>query len=598
MRGVAARLDDRVRLLTHGRRTALLRHRTLAATLDWSYDALSEPEQTVLRRLAIFAGNFTLDAAQAVATDAGELTDIADIVTSLVSKSLLNADLGTEIGLYRLLDTTREYTRKKLVESEEFDLTARRHAAYVRLLLEGGGANATTQFVGAAHIDDIRIALDWAFSSTGDVEIGLALTAASLPLWTRLSLNEECRRGVERALLEGRNGNIRNDHREMQLLAALGAALIYTLGPGPEVDAAWANALKIAKKLHDADYQIRILWGMWSSHFNSGQFRMALQIGERFRDAAVNSGDSVAELVGERLLGVSRFYLGDHINARRHIESVLQRYVRPRDQSHIVRFQFDQRVVARTVLSRLLWAQGFPDQAMEEVEGAVEEATTIGHAMSLALTLAQAACPVALLCGDFDAADRFIALLIRHSAEHALDIWHTWGRCFVGTLLIERGSTEEGLAALRKALDGLPQGAFYMRYTGFQGTLAEALGRVGAVSDGLSTIDEALARSDRDDERLYVAECLRIKGELLRLRNRPKSTQEAEKHFERSLEWSRRQQTLSWELRTSVSLARMHQAQGRIDEARDALSLVCSRFEEGFQTADMRAARTLLEQWS
>ena len=305
MRGVAARLDDRVRLLTHGRRTALLRHRTLAATLDWSYDALSRPEQTVLRRLAIFASNFTLDAAQAVATDAaGALTDIADVVTTLVSKSLLNADLGTETGLYRLLDTTREYTRNKLVDNEEFDLTARRHADYIRLLLEGRTAGA--QLVGAAHIDDIRVALDWAFSSSGDVEIGVALTAASLPLWTRLSLNEECRRGVERALLEGRKSNIRNDHREMQLLAALGAALIYTLGPGPEVDAAWADALKIAEKLDDADYQIRILWGMWSSDFNSGQFRTALTIGERFRDAAVNSGDGVAELVGERLLGVSK----------------------------------------------------------------------------------------------------------------------------------------------------------------------------------------------------------------------------------------------------------------------------------------------------
>lgn len=598
MRGVAARLDDRVRLLTHGRRTALPRHRTLAATLDWSYDALPGPEQMVLRRLAIFAGNFTLDAAEAVAGDAaGAVTDFADIVTSLASKSLLNADLGTDTGLYRLLDTTREYTRKKLVESEEFDLTARRHADYVRLLLEGG-SSARAQFVGAAQIDDIRVALDWAFSPAGDIETGVALTAASLPLWTRLSLNEECRRGVERALLEGSKSNIRNDHREMQLLAALGAALIYTLGPGPEVDAAWAGALKIAEKLDDADYQIRILWGMWSSHFNSGQFRTALTIGERFRDAAVNSGDTVAELVGERLLGVSRFYLGDHINARRHIESVLQRYVRPRDQSHIVRFQFDQRVVARTVFARLLWAQGFADQAMQEVEGAVAEATAIGHAMSLALTLAQAACPVALLCGDFDAAERFIGLLIRHSADHALDIWHSWGRCFAATLLIERDRTEEGLAALRKALDGLPQGAFYMRYTGFQGTLAEAFGKVGAVSDGLSTIDEALARSDRDNERLYVAECLRIKGELLRLRNRPRSTREAEEHFERSLDWSRRQQTLSWELRTSISLARLHQAQGRIGEAREALASVCSRFEEGFQTADLRAARTLLEQWS
>ena len=113
--GVAARLEDRVRLLTHGRRTALPRHQTLGATLDWSHDALAEPEQAVLRRLAVFAGSFTLDAAHAVAAeDLDSSTDITEIVVSLVSKSLLNADVRTATSLYRLLDTTRAYALQKL----------------------------------------------------------------------------------------------------------------------------------------------------------------------------------------------------------------------------------------------------------------------------------------------------------------------------------------------------------------------------------------------------------------------------------------------------------------------------------------------------
>ena len=112
--GVAARLEDRVRLLTHGRRTALPRHQTLTATLDWSYDALSEPEQTALRRLSVFAGGFTLDAAQAVATDDLVVSsDIVEVVASLVSKSLLNADVTTAIGHYRLLDTTQGLCAEK-----------------------------------------------------------------------------------------------------------------------------------------------------------------------------------------------------------------------------------------------------------------------------------------------------------------------------------------------------------------------------------------------------------------------------------------------------------------------------------------------------
>ncbi len=136
--GLAARLEDRLSLLTQGRRTALPRHQTLAATLDWSYDALSDSEKATLRRLSVFRGGFTLDGAQAVAADASVApSDISDLVASLVSKSLLNADVAAAIVRYRPLDMTREYALEKLAESGEFDQTARRHAGYIEGLLEG-----------------------------------------------------------------------------------------------------------------------------------------------------------------------------------------------------------------------------------------------------------------------------------------------------------------------------------------------------------------------------------------------------------------------------------------------------------------------------
>jgi predicted ATPase len=428
--------------------------------------------------------------------------------------------------------------------------------------------------------------------------VGAKLTVASLPLWTHLSHHGDCCRYGEHALraIEAHHGQ--NDLEKMRLLAALGAALIYTKGPGPEASSAWADALMIAEGLHDADYQVRVLWGMWSSHFNSGQFRAALDIGKKFREAAVNSGDTSAALIGDRIVALSMFYLGDHVGARRSIEYMLEHYIRPRDRSHIIRFQFDQRVVARTILARLLWALGFPDQAMREVNAVTDEAIAVDHAMSLCLALAQAACPIALLSGDTAEAERFTNLLVRHSARHGLDIWHAWGKCFGATLLIERGNIDEGLAALYQAFDELPQGAFYMRYTGFQGTLAQALGKAGAISDGMATIDEVIGRSERDGERWYVAECLRIKGELLRLKGTTEAKREAEEHFRRSIDWTRRQQTLSWELRTSVSFAQLLQEQGRYTEAHDALARVYTRFKEGFQTADLRAAKDLLGQLS
>jgi predicted ATPase len=215
--------------------------------------------------------------------------------------------------------------------------------------------------------------------------------------------------------------------------------------------------------------------------------------------------------------------------------------------------------------------------------------------MSLALALAQGACHVTLLSGDLTAAGRFIDLLLKHTLEHALDLWHAWGTCFGATLLIARGSTDEGLKTLQRILDELPEGAFFAHYAGTQATLAEALGRVGAISSGHATIDRALMRSERDEERWYMAEFLRIKGELLRLEDTPRAIREAKEQFRRSLECARQQDALSWELRTSISLARLHQGQGQFIEARDALAPVYSRFNEGFQTADLKTAEALIE---
>jgi predicted ATPase len=202
------------------------------------------------------------------------------------------------------------------------------------------------------------------------------------------------------------------------------------------------------------------------------------------------------------------------------------------------------------------------------------------------------------LCRDLTAAERFITLLLRHSADHALDLWHAWGRSFAAELLMARGSVNEGLEALQEVIDSLSRGAFFIHNAPLRATLADALGKTGQISRGLTIIDEALARSDLYEERWYMAEFLRIKGELLGLESTSKSTKHAEEQFQRSLDWARRQQVLSWELRTAVSLARLYRKRGWITEALDVLAPVYGRFAEGFQTADLKLAKTLIDQWS
>src|SRR6267143_195898 len=210
VRDLAAHLDDRFRLLTAGRRTALPRHQTLGAALDWSYQLLPEEERAVLRRLSVFAGDFPLEAAVAVAADPGS-SGIVDRIANLVSKSLVTADPRGELAQYRLLDTTRLYALEKLRSSGELQQIARRHAEYYRAVFRHAEAESESRpqdewlAIYGRHLDNLRAGLDWAFSAEGDPQIGVGLAIAAVPLWVQLSLLGECRERVERALaaLEG-----------------------------------------------------------------------------------------------------------------------------------------------------------------------------------------------------------------------------------------------------------------------------------------------------------------------------------------------------------------------------------------------------------
>jgi predicted ATPase/DNA-binding winged helix-turn-helix (wHTH) protein len=597
--GIAHYLKDRFRLLTRGRRTALPRHRTLEATLDWSYELLSQPERAALRRLAIFAGAFALEGARAVVADDDDMDAVLDVVDELIAKSLVSVDAaGDAARVYRLLDTTRAYAAKKLIESGESERVARRHARYCLGVLnaraDGHAAPSATFLVAATPLlDDIRAALNWSLSSGSGADVGVELTAAAIPLWTHLSLNAECRKYVEHALACEQAGTRTNGSRAMKLFAALGATLIYTDGPGSKARTAFENCLKCAEQSGDTDYQVRALWGLFQVRFNTGEFRGALELAKRLRLLAESSTDPGDSLLGDRLIGLAHFYLGDHVDGRRYIESMLNGYDDLIRDSHIVRFQFDQVLVAKTILARILWALGEPDRALARVHELVGEAKSTGHAMSLSLGLAQAACPITLWRGDFIAAESYIRLLVEHSAKHGLDLWKSWGNCFEGMLLLARGDHHAGLPVLRAALNRLPQ--HNMRYGGSYAYLAEALGAVGQISSGLAVIQEALGRCEQDQERWHIAEYLRIKGELLRLQPGPSAIAAAEESFLQSLEWARRQRVLSWELRSAMSLARLRVAQSRTREARDLVAGALAHFKEGFETADLAAARKFVQ---
>jgi predicted ATPase/DNA-binding winged helix-turn-helix (wHTH) protein len=601
VKGLAARLDDRFTVLTGGRRTALPRHQTLRAAMDWSYELLPETEQIILRRLAVFLGDFTIDAGAAVATDDRIGTaDVFEAIANLAAKSLISTDISSDFTYHRLLDTMRAYALEKLSESGEIERVRALHAQYYRDLFERAETKwetrPTAEWLGdyGRQIDNLRAALDWAFSPVGDASIGVALTAAAVPLWMHLSLMEECRGRVERALAAIAAGAGRDARREMQLHASLAASLMYTRGAVSEIGESGTKAFEIAESLGNAEYQLRSLWGLYSFCISGGQHRVALSLAQRFHALAAKRSDPNDRLIGERMIGTSQYYLGDLISARRHIERVLSHDIAPAQKWQIVRFQVDQWAGARAYLARILWLQGLPDQAMRTAESSIEDARATNHATSLGNALAVAACPIALWAGDLAAAEHYVEMLLDHSTRHALGRWRVFGRCYQGMLVIERGDVETGLRLLRAAFAEPGAAGNAARLIGF--LISAASGHAGQIADGLAAIEEAIVRSERSEERWLNGELLRVKGELLLLRGAPGAAAAAEDHFRQALDWARRQGALSWELRTASSLARLWRDQHRILEARALLRSVYGRFTEGFATADLREARSLLEQ--
>jgi predicted ATPase/DNA-binding winged helix-turn-helix (wHTH) protein len=600
---LAARLDDLFRLLTGGRRTALPRHQTLRATLDWSYELLPEAERTVLRRLAVLPGPFMLEAACALAAD-GDIaaSDVIDSISNLVSKSMIAATLSGALVRYRLLETTRAYALEKLIASGEFDAAARRHAEHYRAVFQRAASewerHSTDEWLTsyAGRIDNVRAALDWAWSARGDAVIGVALTAGALPLWIQLSLWDECGARVDWALANLDQASSHGTNDEMQLWAARAWSLFNAKGPVPETVAAWTNALQMAAHLAHVDYQLRALWGLWACHLARGEYPNALALADRFAQLAQAQSDPTDALVGERMKGSSLHYLGDQTGARYHFDRWLEQYVPPVRRSHSVRFQFDQHIVARLTLARTLWLQGRPDQAMHLARSSVEDARAIDHGVSLSYALAFGACPVAFWVGDLSTAEHFVTLLREVSTRPGLRGWNDWVRYFEGVLANRRGDGDSGLPLMHGALDTLGARTIALQSPAIMGEFAAALGMAGRVGEGLAVIEEALARWRRDSGLWCEPELLRIHGELRRLSGETGAAHAAQELFSQGLDCARRQGALSWELRCATSLSRLWRNKHRIKEAYLVLAPILARFEEGFASADLMAAKGLLDE--
>jgi predicted ATPase/DNA-binding winged helix-turn-helix (wHTH) protein len=602
VQGVAAGLRDRFALLTAGRRTALPRQRTLRATLDWSHGLLPEAEQWLLRRLAVFPGGFTVDTAAAVMTDTGfDASAVLDGIANLVAKSWVALDKSGAAARWTLLETIRAYALEKLVEHAEADIVAEHHALCFRDLftpqVRGARSSLSDEDL-ARHvreIDNVRAALDWSFSSAGDQAIGVDLTAAYAPVWRHLSLMSECRERCERALRSLEPEVTANISLRMELQMNLASAVLITMGPPEQAKILLTEALKTADALNDLKAQAEGLLTLSAIYAFHGEYGRVQIAAERIEQIAHRIGDPIYLRFAYQQMGAARLMRGRPREAQQYLERVLRFPVAPGDRRGAIYYNSNDHVVARAMLARALFAQGFMDQALNEARLSLQEAEGIDHPLLLCRALYFGICRIAMMTSDFATAERETARLIEAATGLNAHLWETAGHFLKGKLLIERGEFAQGLLVLRDAFETCDRTGWRLSYGEFKGALALGLAGTGRLDEALVALDDAMAAERDDGHGWYAPELFRIKGEVL-LRQAPdRSALAADDCFDRAAQMAREQGALFWELRVALSVARLRVSQGRHHEGRASLAPVYDRFTEGFATADLQAARTMLK---
>ncbi|WP_395400271.1 ATP-binding protein [Pseudoduganella sp. UC29_106] len=580
LHGLADHLEDCFSVLTGGCRTALPRHQTLRATLDWSHDMLSERDRTVFRRLSLFRAPFRLECAiEVVHCERFPRAEVLESIANLVAKSLLAVEVNGDPACYRLLSTTAAYAYEKLVESGELRTVGLRYTTELIAILEQ--ANGERGQMPAADwltlygrfIEHIASGLDWAFAPGGNIRLGQRLCAVSAPWWHQLSLVEEYRGRLAQALAPGLP---EDPCLELLLQLALGDTLVHVGGAAyAPRQAAYLRALELAQLGEDVTLRLRALSGCYSDAICAGDYHAALDYAECYGMEGAGLDSELAAVNHASLLARAQHYLGMQADARSLAEFLsnhpLNAVPPPLPPEH----QLLSRLGNQALLARTLWLQGYPDQAMRVAREALAEAERMDHGISHCYAL-QLICTLSAWRGERAAVTHYAAVLQQVSRRCVMPKWEFWTVAFQAA----QRCHDHGECA-RDSLPVLTQnpccGDWHIDVLA---TLHPAL-----------LTPRAIARAEQCLAGWCEAEVLRAWGESLL---RAGAHARAEELFLRALRIAQAQQVPAWELRVACSLARLWRATPRAGEGLSLLRAVHERFTEGHGTADLRAAAALL----
>jgi tetratricopeptide (TPR) repeat protein len=404
----------------------------------------------------------------------------------------------------------------------------------------------------------------------------------------------ESRERCERALLGLDPYAAADRFLRMELQIALASAIFITMGPPEQAKTLLTEALETADALNDLRAQARALTTLISIYASRGEFTKAQNAAERIEQIAHRIGDPIHLRFAYQQMGTTLLWGGRSRESRQYLERFLRFSAAPGDRRDAVYYNPNDRAAVQSMLARAHWIQGFAEQALKEARLSLEELHDTDRQLFLCRILFHGICRIATMTGDFATADREITRLIEVATRLNAPFWETAGHFLKGQLLVERGEFAQGLPVLRAAFETCGRTGWHISDEEFKGALASGLAGTGRLDEALVVIDDAMAVARENGHGWYAPELLRVKGEVLLQQAADQSTLAAEDCFNQATQMAREQGALFWELRAALSVARLRVSQGRAHEARAQLASVYDRFTEGFATADIQAARTLL----
>jgi predicted ATPase len=336
-----------------------------------------------------------------------------------------------------------------------------------------------------------------------------------------------------------------------------------------------------------------VLFGFWVANLAAFNGDVLREVAAQFLTLAEKQGAAAPLMIGHRMMGITRVFTGDIADALAHFDQSLGLYNPAEHRPLAARFGQDIRVTVYCRRAMASWVLGNPDKAVADTDHALKDAREIGQAATLMLALHLASIPH-IFCGNYATAKALVDELVVLADEKDALFWKAFGMWSNGSLLALTGKAADAVQMITSGITAWRSTGATIFMPLYLTYLARAYAELGQFHDAWRSIDEAMTAVETTKESVWEAEVQRMAGEIA-LRSPEPDAAKVEAYFERALAVARQQQAKSWELRAAMSMARLWRDQGKRKQARDLLAPIYGWFTEGFDTLDLKQAKTLLD---